>query len=173
MKNYLKPALSLIAISFFCSSLQAASIKYTFTFNATSVSALTSYYLTSPSLLTGNNNFNSSRITVTSPPAPGAIIPPNFPVVVVNESGSVGIPFGNSKATWQFTGLTAPLAAFGTYALETGSDVTSAGVSHLVTGSVVIGSSPQTSTPEPGALLLSGTGLLLLGLAVKLKRQRA
>ena len=53
MTTYLKSALSFIAIAFFCSSLQAASVEYTFTFNATSVSAFTSYSLTSPSLLTG------------------------------------------------------------------------------------------------------------------------
>ncbi|MDQ2840197.1 MAG: hypothetical protein M3Y72_03985 [Acidobacteriota bacterium] len=174
MNSYFKSALSLIATSLFCSCLQAASIKYTFTFNATSVSALTSYSLTSPSLLTGSDSFISSQVTVISPPASGAILPPHIPGVFFNAAGSVGAVFRASNGTtWGFTGLTSPLNASGTYAFGIGSEIVSGGSTRPVTGSVVIASQPQTNTPEPGALLLSGAGLLLLGLVVKLKRRPA
>ncbi|MDQ2712913.1 MAG: hypothetical protein M3Y24_11925 [Acidobacteriota bacterium] len=69
--------------------------------------------------------------------------------------------------------MTSPLNALGTYDFGTGSEVVSGGSTRLVTGSVVIASELQTSTPEPGAFLLSGGGLLLIGLVVRLNRLRA
>ena len=155
---------ALAATLLLCSAAQATSIKYTFTFNPTSVSAATSYDLVVPSLLTGGNNFFATQVQLITAPAPGVVLVPHFPgVVTVNASGSSSAAFAGSAGTWAFTALTAQLKSLGTYNFQTGSEVLTGSSSHLVTGSVVIApDKSQASTPEPGAFLLAGGGLLLL-----------
>ncbi len=164
MKKPTKLITPLAAALLLCSAAQAASIKYTFTFSATSVSASTSYDLVVPALLTGTNNFFATQMHFISAPAPGAILVPNFPAVVgVNASGTSTAAFAGSGRTCDFTGLTAPLKSLGTFSFQTGSDVIIGAFSRPVTGSVVIApDKTQARTPEPQVFLLAGGGLLLL-----------
>jgi hypothetical protein len=139
----------------------------TFTFDATRISALTSYTLTVPALLNGSNSFTADKAHLISAPAPGAVFISPFPSILVDNAGKVGAQFAQSstKTEWQFNGDTAPLTSFGTFTLKSTSTVFSTintGTTVPVAGFVRIASVSETAAPEPGALLLFVGGLVFL-----------
>ena len=145
----------------------AASIQYNFTFNATSVSAATSYSLITPALLSGNHSFTASQVHLISAPASGATLVPTFPIVLVDSSGAIGAEFFRSSSStgWDFTAQTAPLSSLGRFTLKAGSSVvtTPTDVSEPLTGAVTISQqvNPGTPVPEPREqVLFAGAGLL-------------
>jgi hypothetical protein len=145
----------------------AASIQYTFTFDATRISALTSYTLTVPALLKGSNSFISGKAHLISGPAPGAVFVSPFPSILVDSTGNVGAIFVQSSTgtEWQFQGLTAPLASVGTFAFKSNSTVFSTintGTTVPVAGFVRIASVTGIATPEPDSVVMVAGGLLVL-----------
>lgn len=172
MSRLLKTAFSFVPVFLFCSALQASSISYTFTFNATSISAATAFSLSSPTLLpTTFQSFLGGRLDITAEPAPGAVPATSIPSVFLNHNqpGILAefVQPGQNGGSWILTGITTPLTALGTYNFQSGSTVSrslrSGSTVDPVTGSIRIASVSAVATPEPAAWLLSSLGLLLFG----------